>query len=90
MARPTKNEKKIQYTIMLEPSIIEEMKQIAERAGTPVGTFARNILLLGLDDARLLDKVGITRLIGSTRKQMEKIRKQFNLESIDFNAIDED
>ena len=85
MVRPRKKEKKIQYTIMLEPSTIDEIKQLAERADVPAGTFARNLLMLGLDDARLFDKAGITRLIGTSRKKMDQIKKRFDL---DFDGLD--
>lgn len=85
MARPKKDEKKIQYTVMIEPSVIEEIKALAEKADLPAGTFARNLLMLGLDDARLFDKAGILKLIGTSRKQMEKIKKRFglNLDGLD-------
>ena len=85
MARPRKKEKKIQYTIMLEPSTIDEIKGLADRADVPAGTFARNLLLIGLDDARIFDKAGITRLIGSSRKKIDEIKKRFNL---DLDSLD--
>lgn len=79
MGRPRKAEKKVSYTIMLEPTIIGEIKGMAARAEIEPGVFARNVLKTGLDDARLLDKVGLLRLIGSSKRQIEKVKKQFNI-----------
>ena len=89
MGRPKKDEKKISYTIMLEPSIIEEIKEMAIRAEEEPGVFARNILKTGLDDARLFDKAGLLRLIGSSRRQIEKVKKQFNISWDNMDIFDE-
>ena len=86
MARPKKDETKIQYTIMIEPSVIEEIKEIAKRADLQPGTFARNCLLLGLDEARLFDKAGITKLVGTSRRKMDEFKKRFKL--LDLDNID--
>lgn len=85
MGRPKKKEKKVQFTVMLEPSVINEIKEMSERAELPPGTFARNLLLLGLDDARLFDKAGITRLVASSRKKMEELKKRFKIMDLDLS-----
>lgn len=83
MARPKNKEKKVHYTIMVEPSIVEEIKTLAEKAEMPPGTLARNLLLLGLDNARLFNMAGIIGLVGASRRQIDKYKKQFNLEQLD-------
>jgi len=85
MARPKKEEKKIQYTVMLEPSIIEEIKNLAEKAGLTPGKFARNLIKSSLEEARLFDKAGIISLVGSSRRKMDEFRKRFNL---NFDSLD--
>ena len=81
MARPKKDDKKIQYTVMVEPSVIEEIKKLAEKAEMPAGTLARNCLKMGLDDARLLDKGGFIKMVGASRRKIDQIKKL-----IDFNS----
>lgn len=90
MARPKKSEKKVQFTIMLEPSMIEEIKALADRGEIPAGTFARNLLKIGLDDARILDRSGLIKLVGSSRKQIEKMKKRFNLNFEDLDIYPEE
>ncbi len=85
MARPRKEEKKIQYTVMLEPSIIKEIKYLAGKAELPAGKFARNLIKSSLEEAKLFDKAGIIRLVGSSRKKMDEFRKRFNLT---FDSLD--
>ncbi len=79
MARPKKDEVKIQYSVMLEPSIIQEIKTLAKKAEVPPGTFARNLIKSGLEEARLFDKAGIIGLVGASRRKMDEFRKRFNL-----------
>ena len=84
MPRPKKDNKMIQYTIMLDPDIIEEIKCLSQKADLPAAKFTRNLVLTGLDEARLFDKAALLRLFGGGRKQIEKIKKQFNFESMNI------
>lgn len=86
MGRPKKKETKEPYTIMLEPSIIEELKDMAATAEVPPGTFARNLFLLGMEDARSFHKLGLTGLVGTSRRKMEQLKKRFNI--IDLEGLD--
>jgi len=90
MARPKKDEKKIQYTVMLEPSLIEEIKKLAEKGEIPPGRLARNLIKIGLDDARILDKVGLIKLVGSSRRQIDQIKKRFNLSFDDLDVLNKE
>jgi hypothetical protein len=85
MARPKKEEKKVQYTVMIEPSLIKEIKELAKKQKMPPGTLARNCLKIGLDDVRMFERAGIIRLVGSSRRQVEKMKKKFDL---DFDGLD--
>ena len=90
MARPKKDEKKIQYTVMLEPSIIKEIKYMAEKAELPAGRFARNLIKSSLEEARLFDKAGIISLVGSSRRKMDEFRKRFNLKFDSKDILEKD
>ena len=83
MARPKKDEKKIQYTVMIEPSIIEEIKKLAEKAEMPAATLARNCLKMGLDDARILNKAGFIKMVGASRRKIDQIKKMMSMDGLD-------
>ena len=81
MARPKKNETLVPFTVMLTPKHIEEIKKIAEKGELTAGKLARNCLLIGLDEARAMNRLGIVRLIGSSRRALDEIKKKFGLDS---------
>lgn len=90
MGRPKKEDKKIRYTVMLEPNIIDEMEFIAKRAEIPTATLARNLIKSGLDEAKLFDKFGLVRLVGSSRRKLDDFRKRFNITCEDIKNSDND
>lgn len=77
LGRPKKTEKLCAFTVMLKQDDINEIKEIAERAELSAGRLARNCLLSGLDDARILDRIGFARLIGGSKKVIAEIKKRF-------------
>ncbi len=82
MARPKKNDDKlVPLTVMLKKEHIDEIKLIAEAAELTAGKLARNCILLGLDEVRVMHKLGLARLVGSSRRALEKIKKKFNIET---------
>lgn len=90
MADQPRKEKKVFYPLRLDPSVVEEIKILAEKVDLPPGTFARNLLMNGLDDARALDKVGLLRLFGMTRKQIDKTLKKLGLTLDGLDVLNED
>ena len=80
MPRPKKDNKLVQYTIMLDPNIIKEIKTMAKKADLPAATLARNILMIGLDDARIFDKVGLLRLLFNMMKKIIKDNYPCNIQ----------
>ena len=89
MARPQKKDKLVPFTVMLQQKDINDIKKIAEKAELPAGKLARNCLLIGLDEARALNRFGLARLIGGSRRTIDRIKKQMNIktsnEDIDTN-----
>ena len=92
MARPKKKDKLIPFTVMLEPKHIKEIKAIADRGELTAGRLARNLILIGLDDAKLFDKIGMVGAIGTSRRKIDALKKRFNLnlDSLDIFENDED
>ena len=84
MARPKKKDKLIAFTVMLQQNDIDEIQSIAERAEMSAGKLARNCLKTGLEDARILDGIGAARMIGGSKRTIEKILKSFRNDSQDI------
>jgi len=55
--------KKIQITVGLEPRAIELIDYYAEKVGCPRGQMVRNLIMNGLDDAKIMNAMGVFDLI---------------------------
>ena len=77
MARPKIKEPKQQFTVMLKPSIVKEIDRLAEKADLSRSQFMANLIEMGLDDAKMLDKLGFISAIKSGRKVIEQLKKSF-------------
>ncbi len=89
MARPKKIDKLVPFTVMLKQDQINVIKKLAEKAELPAGQLARNCIELGLDEAKGMERLGILRLIGSSRRAIDKFKEKFNINE-DFKNIDKD
>ncbi len=87
MARPKKTDKLVAFTVMLPPKEIAEIKRIAEKAELSAGKLARNCIMLGLDEVKGMERLGIIQLIGGSRRTIDQFKKRFNIKS-DFKDID--
>jgi metal-responsive CopG/Arc/MetJ family transcriptional regulator len=63
MGRPQVKEVKQQVTIMLEPSVVEEIDRIAAEYGLTRSSFIANLTKMGLDEAKMLEKVGVLKFV---------------------------
>jgi hypothetical protein len=75
MGRPKVEEPKQQYTVMLRPSVVQEIDRIAKIRGR----FSRsemivNLIELGLDDLQSLDKLGIIQAVAIGDKVFKKLK----------------
>ena len=73
MTRPKSKEAKQQYTVMLKPSIVEEIDRIAERIGLTRSQLLGNMLEIGLEEARAMEKLGILNTVVIMRKIKEAV-----------------
>jgi MOSC domain-containing protein YiiM len=85
MARPKIKEATKQYTVMLHPSTIEEIDKYAEQYGLTRSQFMRNMIVSGLDDIKLLNKLGIMQTVNIGHTLVEKTIKMFKSKKIDLN-----
>jgi len=63
MGRPPVKEAKQQYTIMLKPSIVEEIDKYADKYNLTRSQLMANLVESGLEDMRMLNKAGVIPLI---------------------------
>lgn len=90
MGRPKKEEPKGRITINLEQKDIKDIERIAKKLRISKAQFSRNICLMGLDDARGMERLGIIGAIGLTRKSIDSVKKRFSKEALAiFNGEEE-
>lgn len=65
-----------EVNLYLDVAVIEEIDRIAEKAGLSRSRFARNLLLLGLDEARTLDAFGLFTLVRKFEKLAEAMKRE--------------
>jgi len=62
VGRPKAKEPKQQYTVMLRPSFVKEIDKLAEKADMSRSELMGNLMGMGFDDAKILDKMGFKML----------------------------
>ena len=74
MTNLRKKEAKQQFTVMLRPSLVEEVDKLASKLGLTRSQFMGNLIESGFEDAKILDKLGAFDLIMAGGKVARKIR----------------
>ena len=77
MARPKKSEPKKQYTVMLEPSVVEDIDQIASKLDLSRSQFMGNLIKIGLDDAKVLDTMKALEILKFAGDFASKLKNDF-------------
>ena len=77
MARPKSKEPKQQYTVMLKPSIVKDIDRIADKLEISRSQLMANLIDSGLDDARILDKLGVLAIIKAGGKLNAKLKRDY-------------
>ena len=85
MARPKMKEATKAYTVMLHPSTIEEIDKYAEMYGLNRGQLMRNLIVSGLDDIKLLSRLGAMQTINVGKTLVERTIKLFKSDKLDLN-----
>ena len=75
MARPKIKEPKQQYTLMLKPSVVEELDKLAKEVDLSRSQFMSNLIESSLDDAKILKKLGVLKLVMSGDKMIQKLKR---------------
>lgn len=75
--RPKVKEAKQQYTVMLKPSLVKEIDEMAEKLELTRSQFMANMIGVGLDEAKAMDGLGLFKLVMAGGKAASKIKKAF-------------
>lgn len=79
MIRPKEKEPKHQFSVMLKPSKVEEIDKYAEKYNLTRSQLMGNLLEAGLDELRVMDKIGIVPIVYQGSNIMKKFKeKLFN------------
>jgi len=82
MARPKVNEPKQQFTVMLKPSVVKEIDKYAVKAELSRSQLMANLIEMGLDDARVLDKMGLLNALKAGRKIINSLKEGFKSKKV--------
>jgi hypothetical protein len=86
MARPKIKEPKKQYTVMLRPSVVDEIDKLAKKLGLSRSQLMANLIDVALEDAKLLDKIGVFKLVMMGGKLANKLKIDFLSGKADVDA----
>jgi hypothetical protein len=76
MVRPKEKEPKHQFSVMLKPSKVEEIDKYAEKYNLTRSQLMANLMEIGLDEMRTLDKIGIVPLVYQSSNIMKKFKEK--------------
>jgi hypothetical protein len=76
MVRPKEKEPKHQFSVMLKPSKVEEIDKFADKYNLTRSQLMANLMEIGLDEMRTLDKIGIVPLVYQSSNIMKKFKEK--------------
>ncbi len=75
MPRRAVKEARQQYSVMLKPSTVKELDRIAEKLGLTRSQFMGNLVESALEDAKIIDRIGLFKMIVASDKVMRKFKE---------------
>ena len=82
--RPKAKEAKQQYTVMVKPSVIKEIDQLAKKLDLTRSQLMANLIESGMDDAKIFDDLGLFKLITVGGDASRKLKKAFYSGKLNF------
>jgi len=76
MGRPPVKEAKQQYTIMLKPSVVQEIDRIADKLGLTRSQLMSNYIEFGMDETKGMERVGIIKAVSVYRKLKGDLKQE--------------
>ena len=77
MARPKIKEAKKQYTVMLRPSVVDEIDKLSKKLELSRSQLMANLIDSALEDAKLLYNIGVLKLVMMGGKLASKLKIDF-------------
>ena len=75
MVRPREKEPKHQFSVMLKPSVVDEIDKFADKYNLTRSQLMANLMEGGLDEMRTLDKIGVIPLVYHGTNIMKKFKE---------------
>jgi hypothetical protein len=75
MVRPRAKEPKHQFSVMLKPSVVDEIDTFAEKYNLTRSQLMANLMETGLDELRALDRIGIVPIVFQGTQIMKKFKE---------------
>jgi hypothetical protein len=75
MVRPKAKEPKHQFSVMLRPSTVDEIDKFAEKYDLTRSQLMANLMEVGLDELRALNKLGIVQTVFMGTNIMKKFKE---------------
>jgi len=76
MVRPKEKEPKHQFSVMLKPSIVQEIDKYAEKYNLTRSQLMANLIEVGLDDFKALNRVGLAPAVFHTMEILKKFKEK--------------
>jgi len=76
MVRPKEKEPKHQFSVMLKPSVVDEIDKFADKYNLTRSQLMANLMEGGLDEMRTLDKIGIVPLVYQSSNIIKKFKEK--------------
>jgi metal-responsive CopG/Arc/MetJ family transcriptional regulator len=75
MVRPRAKEPKHQFSVMLKPSVVDEIDTFAEKYNLTRSQLMANLMETGLDELRALDRIGIVPMVYHGTNILKKFKE---------------
>lgn len=86
MGRPKVDEQKTQFTVMLKPSTVKKIDQLAKKINIKSRSFMMcHLLEIGMNDLKFLQKAGILYPVCLSEKFVKKLKEEIALGNIRLN-----
>jgi len=86
MVRPKAKEPKHQFSVMLRPSLVEELDRFAEKYDLTRSQLMANLIDMGLDQMKTFDKLGFLQSVVAGEKIMKKFKEALSNGKVSLNV----
>lgn len=85
MPRRAVKEARQQYSVMLKPSTVKELDRMSEKYGLTRSQFMGNLIETALEDAKVMEGIGLFKIIVASDKVMRKFKEALSSGKVSFD-----